>query len=319
MNNSLKPVIFLLGGFFYILLSGCSSLSLQSENLLANKPRNITNYIELKDTPFNSQSEYQCGPSALATLLQYNNLDIQHDKLVPEVYLPQRKGSLQVELIAATRRHNLLPYVIDKQMLALLRELQAGNPVLVLQNLGLDWFPQWHYAVVIGFNLEQNQIYLRSGEYRRHVNSFSLFEKTWQRANYWGMVVMPLDRLPATSTPFRYLTSAVAFEKLGKLKQAETAYNTALQRWPGDKNLLMASGNINYKQDNIDEAEKQYRRVIYYWPDYAPALNNLAHIQYNKGNFDAAEKLIRQAIQYGGKFQEKYQETLSKIQKARKE
>ncbi|MGD8483520.1 MAG: PA2778 family cysteine peptidase [Thioalkalispiraceae bacterium] len=319
MNHLLKPASFLVGGFFYILLSGCSSIPLQSEPILTNKPKELASFVEIKNTPFNPQLEYQCGPSSLATLFQFNGLDIHPDRLNAEVYLPGRKGSLQVELVATTRQHDLLPYIIDKQLLALLKELQAGNPVLVLQNLGLDWFPQWHYAVVIGFDLEHGQIFLRSGTHKRHVNTFALFEKTWRRADYWGMVVLPLNKLPTTATPFRYLSSAVAFEKLGKLEQARAAYATGLAKWPNNRHLLMAAGNINFQLKDIEQAEKQYRSVLELWPDYAPALNNLAHIELLNKNFDAAETLIGKAIQHGGRFKKEYLHTLDMILKARQQ
>jgi tetratricopeptide (TPR) repeat protein len=299
------------------LLAGCSSISLQSDSILADKPTNIPLFIEIENTPFNPQLEYQCGPSALATLFQFNGLDIQPDTLTQEVYLPEKKGSLQVELIAAARRYNLLPYIIDKSVLALLQELQAGNPVLVLQNLGLNWIPQWHYAVVVGYDLTKDQIILRSGNYQRHINTFSLFEKTWRRSDYWGMVVLPLNKLPETATPFRFLSSTVSFEKLGKLEQAKLAYSTGLKKWPKDKHLLMASGNVHFQLNDNVKAEQQYRLVVSQWPDYAPALNNLAHIKLSHKQYDDAEILIRKAIQYGGRFKNEYQNTLEKILNAK--
>lgn len=290
---------------------------MQSEQLLADRPPELADRAELTDTPFNSQVEFQCGPAALATLLQHNGLAIQPADLVPEVYLPQREGSLQLELVSSTRRHDLLPYTIDENMQALLTEIQAGNPVLVLQNLGLKWIPRWHYAVVIGFDLEKDQIYLRSGEQRRHVNSFSVFERTWRRAGYWGMLVMPLDKLPASASAFGYLSTAAAFEKLGRLQQARTAYYTALQKWPDDRHLLMAAGNIGYQLSDHEEAERHYGSVIDRWPEYAPALNNMAQLKYDQGRYDEAETLVQRAIDHGGRFRDQYLETLQNIVNAR--
>ena len=45
----------------------------------------------------------------------------------------------------------------------LLQEVAAGHPVIVLQNLGLEWIPVWHYSVVIGYDLSRGQLVLRSG------------------------------------------------------------------------------------------------------------------------------------------------------------
>ena len=74
------------------------------------------------------------------------------DELVAQIYLPERKGSLQPEIIAAVRRYDRVPYRIEPALPALLAELRAGRPVLILQNLGLRSLPRWHYAVVIGYS-----------------------------------------------------------------------------------------------------------------------------------------------------------------------
>ena len=246
-----KPASILLCGFFILLNQGCSSLPLQSEKLLDNPPAEFSQPKEISTISFNPQREYECGPASLATLLQWQGLNISDAAIVPEIYLPKRQGSLQIELLAATRRHNFIPYVIDKKMTALLKEIKAGNPVLVLQNLGLESYPKWHYAVVIGYDINKDEIILRSGEIKRHTNSFSLFERTWQRAKYWGFIALPKDKLPASGDAFSYLKSVAPFEQLKKESFALDAYKLALKKWPNNKNLLMAAGNASYSTKNL--------------------------------------------------------------------
>ncbi|MGD8236773.1 MAG: hypothetical protein PVJ65_11540, partial [Chromatiales bacterium] len=69
--------------------------------------------VQLADTPFFPQQAYQCGPAALATVLNANGVSISPEQLVPQVYLPERRGSLQVEMIAAARRYDQVPVVIE--------------------------------------------------------------------------------------------------------------------------------------------------------------------------------------------------------------
>ena len=310
-----KPVWYLLGGFFIALTQGCSSLDLQSNGLLEKKPSEFIQAQEITAVNFNPQKDYECGPASLATVLQWQGLDISDNDLVPEVYVPDRKGSLQVELLAATRRHGLLPYVINKNMTSLLKEVKAGNPVLVLQNLGLDWYPQWHYAVVIGYDLNKDQIILRSGEIKRHINSFYLFERTWRRSNYWGFIALTKDKLPASGDAFSFLKSAAVFEQLNKTQFSLSAYKTALQKWPNDRNLLMAAGNASYATKNILAAKGYYKKVILKSPNYAPALNNLAQVLYEQKNYQQAEKLILKAIALGDRHKKRYEATLKDIRK----
>ena len=129
----------------------------------------IPSTLELRDTPFFPQEAYQCGPAALATVLVASDIGVTPHELTGKVYLPQRQGSLQLELIAASRRFGRLPYVLDGELPAILSELSTGRPVLVLQNLGLTSYPVWHYAVVIGFDASRNEIILRSGDRQRRL------------------------------------------------------------------------------------------------------------------------------------------------------
>lgn len=137
--------------------------------------------VELAEVPFFPQEAYQCGPAALATMLTQRGIDTSPDELVDQVYLPGRQGSLQVEMVAAARAHDLLVYPLEPRLEALLTEVAAGNPVLVLQNLAFDRWPQWHFAVVVGYDLTSQTLVLRSGTTRRWTGTFGQFERSWAK------------------------------------------------------------------------------------------------------------------------------------------
>lgn len=155
---------------------------------------------ELVAVPFFPQQQYQCGPAALAMAMSAAGTDITPEALVSQIYLPQRKGSLQAEVLAAARRHGMLAYRLSPELSDVLTEVAAETPVIVLQNLGLSWYPVWHYAVVVGYDLEREQIILRSGLEHRLVMPLSIFQRTWQRGGSWAMLAIPSDKLPATAT-----------------------------------------------------------------------------------------------------------------------
>src|ERR1039457_6234605 len=154
-----------IAGFAFVLclLAGCISLP-QTEALRADGGAGLRSRVELDSVPFFAQEEYQCGPAALAMALNAAGVAVTPDALTDEVYLPGRKGSLQVEMLASARRHGLLAYELAPELRDVLAEVAAGNVVIVLQNQGLcSFYPYWHYAVVIGYDLEKNQILLHSG------------------------------------------------------------------------------------------------------------------------------------------------------------
>ena len=178
-----------------LIFNGCTTAPLKKWHL----PSGATPVKhELDTVPFYPQKEYQCGPASLAMALAWSGLRIDPDDLAPQVYTPSLKGSLQPAMITAARRHSRVAYPISGAN-ALLQEIAAGHPVIVLQNLGLYWIPVWHYAVVIGYDLNQEVIILHSGITNRKTTALKTFENTWARSNHWGLLVLPPNQLPATA------------------------------------------------------------------------------------------------------------------------
>src|SRR5690606_8934934 len=192
-------------------LAGCGATP-HSDRLLAGPSADLPPRHELTEVPFHPQEAYQCGPAALATVLQHSGVDTSPEALEPRIYVPGRQGSFQVEILAATRRAGRLAHLIAPDLEALLRAVAAGQPVLVLQNLGLDWYPQWHYAVVVGYDLAKRQVVLRSGVTERYHMPLKLFERTWRRGELWGMVALAPGELPVDDDGKGYFLSAAAFE-----------------------------------------------------------------------------------------------------------
>lgn len=243
--------------------------------------------VELTDTPFFPQSRYQCGPAALATVLVAGGVEITPDALAPHIYIPERKGSLQSEIIAVTRRHGRLPYVLEPDLQALLAEVAAGTPVLVMQNLGVDFLPQWHYAVVIGYDSGSDSLLLRSGTDERLRMKRRRFEATWQRAQRWAMVAAPLDQPPVTAQYAGWLWAASAFEELEQAEAAEQAYAAATRRWPDQVLTWQALANASYALNDLPAAEAALRHALELAPS-AAIYNNLAHVLQQQGCLAAA-------------------------------
>ena len=111
------------------------------------------------------------------------------------------------------------------------------------------------------------------------------------------------------------MSSIVAFEELKKFTIAKDAYETGLEKWPNDKNYLVALGNIKFTLNDIAGAEDAFRKTVKLWPNYGPALNNLAHILTMQNKVAEAEKHARHAIALNDEFRAQYEDTLNKILK----
>ncbi|MCP4235716.1 MAG: PA2778 family cysteine peptidase, partial [Aestuariibacter sp.] len=226
------------------LVSACTTPRQTLE--LRNNPPAIQARHELIDTAFFPQTENHCGPAALASVIRYRDIDVSPEQISPMVYTPGLEGSLQAEIVAATRRFDLLPVVHNGRLDSLLHEIEAGNPVLVLQNLGFDTYPFWHYAVVVGYDLATQTIVLRSGRYKRLERPFDNFERSWARAENWALVIVRPQQIPATADAEHYLSAALALEQAGRNKPANAAYASASRRWPDNLLALTGLGNTEY-------------------------------------------------------------------------
>lgn len=304
------------GGFLFaaLLLTACAT-PLQSEHL---SPAAFPAPVELSTVAFFPQEKYQCGPAALATVLNWAGVDLTPAALAPEVYLPARHGSLQLELLAAARRNGTVPYVIRPMLNDLLMEVKTGNPVVVLQNLAFSWYPKWHYAVVVGFDLARDEMVLRSGVERRHIVPIETFERTWRRSNYWAIVVMPPDRLPRTAQEMPYLQAVVALERLQRWNDAARAYQAALQRWPDSLGAQLGLGNSRYALHDISAAERAYRAAVAAHPNSGIAFNNLAQALADQGRWQEAEDAVTRALALGGPQLSAFQATAAEIRQKQK-
>ena len=284
------------GGFALIvlaLLPGCASRTqLIAPEVDAGR---LPVAVELGDTPFYPQSDYQCGPAALATILGVAGVDVSPDELVGKVYIPERRGSLQVELLAAARGLGRLSYVIDPDLPSLLAEVSSGRPVLVLQNLGPGFAPVWHYAVVIGYDARTETISLRSGTTERQLMNAAAFDRTWADGERWAFVVLRPGELPVGADRVRYLRAATALERAGRREEAMTALRTAVEQWPLSASTHFALGNASYANADLLQAERSYRSALEVEPGDIAAMNNLSRLLLEQNRCDEARALIRPA------------------------
>jgi hypothetical protein len=277
---------------FFLLLNACAATGVRE----AVQNKDLPRQHELTKTPFFPQELYHCGPAALATALNAIDINVTPDQLVPEVYIPARQGSLQIEMLAASRRHGALSVKVAPRLDAVLKEVAAGNVVVVMQNLGLSWAPSWHYAVVVGYNLEQEKVWLRSGTFERFEMTLSTFQRTWARSEYWAFVALKPGSLPASDDPDAVAKAIVAFEKNSNKKDAYLSYDAAVKRWPNHLVLLMGLGNSAYALGNYSHATSAFRDVTAAHPDSAAAHNNLANMLMMLGDAKAAKLAAEKAL-----------------------
>jgi tetratricopeptide (TPR) repeat protein len=281
--------------FLLVCLSGCATSP--QTGLLLDDPPDIPARVELTDVPYFQQQEYYCGPAALASVISYRGTAVEPDQIARLIYVPGLKGSLQIEVVSATRQFGLLPVQLDGRLESLLREIAAGNPIFVLQNLGLDSIPVWHYEVVVGYDFSRRILILYSGAKRPVERSFALFEKTWQRADHWALAVVPTDSTPDTVSASAYLDAVIGLEEVGRIESANSAYATASRRWPDNLLARTGLGNSAYAMGEFVAAESAFRAALEIDPAKAEVWNNLAYTLAQLGHRESSMDAINRALE----------------------
>ncbi|HEX5361574.1 MAG TPA: PA2778 family cysteine peptidase [Fluviicoccus sp.] len=280
------------GVLLAVLLTGCTAP--QTRQWLSSEAT-ISPARQLA-VPFFAQEIHQCGPAALASMLQASGAAVTPEMLLPQVYTPGRQGSLAVELVAATRRHQRLPYVLPGRLEAVIDAVNHGLPVLVLQNNGLAVYPLWHFAVVTGVDMSRREFRMHSGRTRDLRIGFSAFERTWARSGYWALLVLDPGALPDWAEAGRVLPQLAALEKYGEAAAALPGYRRAAALWPKNALAWLGLANASVRLDHREEAESSFRQLAAAFPDFAPGFNNFADFLRQQGRAAEALPLAQRAV-----------------------
>ena len=217
--------------FLLVLLTACQTPPQTRQ--LQSSPPDIARQHLIAQVPFYPQQDYFCGPTTLAEVAGFYGLNTSPEAIAPNTFIPGRQGTLQIEMAAATRQLGMLAYVQPRATMAQLLSLVAENiPLIVLQNNSIAWLPQWHYAVVIGYDLDRAEVILHTGVTPSHRLNFSTFERTWRRGNYWMLAMLPPDKSSAQLEPFLYTKASQDLLSKGQTGAGLTALESATQRWP---------------------------------------------------------------------------------------
>jgi tetratricopeptide (TPR) repeat protein len=271
------------------LLTGCLS------PLPKNNNPDIPTQVELSTTPFFPQTEFHCGPAALATVLGADGNSISPESLADDLFIPSLEGSLQVEMMAASRRLGYIPVPLESSFQALLDTVASGRTVLLLQNLATPSQPHWHYAVLIGYDTGRNKLALRSGTTQRKEMHLRTFLRTWDWAGRWAVVLLKPGEMIDSVDQRKYFRALADLEQTDQVELTIAAYYGALPYWPESEFLWTGIGSIAYQQGKLEQAENAIRELLKFHPNSVTGRNNLASVLLDKGCTEQALDQITRA------------------------
>ncbi len=255
-------------------LVGCATSTRQTDEILQSENL-FPQETEILNVPFVAQTEAHCGPATLTMAMQWVGKLVTLDQVSPQVFTPGMNGSLQSDMVSAARRNGLMAIPIQG-MRALLTEVASHHPVIVFENLSVRWLPQWHYALVYGYDLKKPEVVLHSGPEQGKRWDLRKFERSWMLGDYWGLVVLNPGDIAVSAGELPNLTAAAALEQAGFLPEAEKSYLRIEKQWPDSLAALIGLGNVSYATQKYDLAVKYLERAQKHHPESSIVKNNLA-------------------------------------------
>lgn len=274
-----------------LLLSAC--MTPQALDLRVQPPPSV----ELSSVPFYAQRQYECGPAALAMVMTYLGSPVTPEALAPSLYIPGREGTLTDELVAQSRQRGFVPERLAPNLRVLAQAVADGSPVIVFQNNGLSWYPVWHYAVVIGVDVAREEIILRSGEQKRLLLSWSLFDRTWARSGRWAIRLLPVTAEWPTSVDSSAVTKQlVIMAKTAPPALAMAGLRRGLSYWPTEVSLWLAQAQLAEQETGLINAEAVLQAGLKALPESPWLLNNLADVLIRSGRPQLALAMAQRAV-----------------------
>ena len=126
---------------------------------------------------------------------------------------------------------------------------------------------------------------------------FSLFERTWQRAKRWGVLLLQPGEMPASNNSLGYLKAAYALEELGHTQAGLVSYRRGAERWSDVQGFWLAKSNLEYRLGDVAQAADTLRNALERHPRAAALWNNYAYVLAEQGCRMSAMNAISCALQ----------------------
>jgi tetratricopeptide (TPR) repeat protein len=298
----------------FLLFAGCAQ---KNYDFISKNP-NIKESKRIALTLF-KQSDYHCGPSAIATILSNQKVEYSYDDIARKTFTPELKGTLQSEMKAVLRSYGVIPYELKGGIGAILAEASNDTPSIVLLNLGLKTVPVWHYTVITGFDKKEQKIYLSSPDGKETWMYFDEFESFLDRSGNWVIAALKPPLLPISADEDSILNAILDMYDVGEKESAKQAAIAYLSKKPSSYFGIITLANIYFSENDFKNAVFMYKEALKSNQKDAAALNNLALSLLRQNRPKEAVVYAKEAVKIGGKFLKKYQNTLLEIEEALKE
>jgi len=180
-------------GLFYEYLCVLALLSLvgcgTSQPIMAKSIRDIRSSYLIEEVPFYVQEKNQCGPSSLASVLNFYGADLTPDKIAETIFETKKHGTLTLDMVLYARGKGYPAQWYSGKVKDIIQNIDRSRPLIVLVDLGLGHIKRPHFMVIIGY--DQRGIFVNSGTKNKDYILWQSFLKRWKSSDCWTLKIEP--------------------------------------------------------------------------------------------------------------------------------
>ena len=151
--------------------------------------------VLIEEVPFFKQEAHQCGPAALAMVIDYwhdttgTGRRVTPEQIVPDIYSPSARGVLGMDLEIYAKRQGFLTRQFSGTIDGLKRLVDEKIPPIILVDFGFSLYQANHFVVVIGYT--QDGVIVTSGQHQNQSIREGELKKIWGKTGNWTLVIRP--------------------------------------------------------------------------------------------------------------------------------
>lgn len=149
--------------------------------------RNRPDLRLIESVPFFPQEQYQCGPAAMASVLNYRGVKTSPDEIAAAIYSKSARGTLTIDMVLFSQKKGLPARQYSGGIEDLRANIDASNPLVVLVDYGFLAYRKDHFMVVVGY--DSSHVIVHSGGERFKPIPNDDFLRTWRKTKFWTLLI----------------------------------------------------------------------------------------------------------------------------------
>ncbi len=141
----------------------------------------------LEKVPYYSQADHQCGPTAMAEVLDYYGSRVVPGSIASSIYSKTARGTLGIDMLIYAQRAGFRARQYSGSRRDMVKEIDRGRPLIVFVDYGFWVYQDGHFMVVAGYDENGPIVHSVNGPFE-HI-PWDVFMGPWKKTGYWTLLI----------------------------------------------------------------------------------------------------------------------------------